>query len=177
MSLSTGDITPGLPITVPDIARAREWFEQVLGCVTPLRFGPFSDPEGDFMTQLLDVHARAVIHEINMLRCGANGANVELFEWSSPDQDRTSPLNSDFAGSHIALYVEDIGAAAAAMKLGKGVRPFLGPFPVTGGPAAGQSINYFFSPQLGHHVELISYPNGMAYEETAETPLWSPRDP
>lgn len=164
-------------MTVPDIARARDWFERVLGCTAPLRFGPFSDPEGDFMTQLLDVHPRAVIHEINMLRCGANGANVELFEYSSPDQDRTFPLNSDFAGNHIAVYVEDIEAAAAAMKQGRGVRPFLGPFPVTEGPAAGQTINYFFPPQVGHYVELISYPNGMAYEETAETPLWSPRDP
>lgn len=164
-------------MTVPDITRARQWFERVVGCTAPLRFGPFSDPEGDFMTQLLDVHPRAVIHDINMLRCGANGANVELFEWSSPDQDRTFPLNSDFAGNHLALYAEDIDAAAAAMKQGRGVRPFLGPFPVTEGPAAGQTINYFFPSQVGHHLELISYPDGMAYEETAETPLWSPRDP
>jgi catechol 2,3-dioxygenase-like lactoylglutathione lyase family enzyme len=163
-------------MAVPDIARARDWLERTLGCVTPLRFGPFSDPDGDFMTQLLDVHPRAVIHEINMLRCGENGANIEIFEWSSPDQDRSFPLNSDLAGNHFAVYVEDIDAAAAAMR-GRGVRPFLGPFPVTDGPAAGQTINYFFPPLVGHYLELISYPEGMAYEATAETPLWSPRDP
>jgi hypothetical protein len=51
-----------------------------------------------------------------------------------------------------------------------------GPFPVTDGPAAGQSINYYLPP-LGHYLELISYPNGMAYEATAPIPLWSPRKP
>lgn len=163
-------------MAVPDIGRARDWFERTLDCVAPLRFGPFFDPEGDFMTELLDVHPRAVVHEINVLRCGANGANIELFEWSSPDQDRSVPLNSDLAGNHIAFYVDDIAAAAASMR-GAGVRPFLGPFPVTEGPAAGQTINYFLPPLVGHYLELISYPDGMAYEETAETPLWSPRDP
>ena len=57
----------------------------------------------------------------------------------------------------------------------KGVEKLLGPFPVTDGPAAGQTINYFRAP-FGTYIELISYPNGMAYEATAETPLWDPRD-
>ncbi|MGH3012404.1 MAG: VOC family protein, partial [Gaiellaceae bacterium] len=51
----------------------------------------------------------------------------------------------------------------------------LGPLAVTDGPAAGQSINYFRAP-FGTYIELISYPKGMAYEETAETLLWDPRD-
>jgi len=42
--------------------------------------------------------------------------------------------------------------------------------------AANQSINYYLPP-LGHYLELISYPNGMAYEATAPIPLWSPRKP
>lgn len=46
---------------------------------------------------------------------------------------------------------------------------------MTDGPAAGQSINYFGTP-LGHYVELISYPDGMAYEKTASVTLWSPKD-
>ena len=57
----------------------------------------------------------------------------------------------------------------------KGVRKLLGPFPVTGGPAAGQSINYFQAP-FGTYVELISYPHGMAYEATAKRKLWSAHD-
>jgi hypothetical protein len=57
----------------------------------------------------------------------------------------------------------------------KGVEKLLGPLWVTDGPAAGQAINYFRAP-FGTYIELISYPKGMAYERTAETPLWDPRD-
>jgi hypothetical protein len=55
-----------------------------------------------------------------------------------------------------------------------GVTKLLGPFPVTAGPAAGQTINYFRTP-FGY-VELISYPKGMAYEATAPIKLWDPAD-
>jgi len=160
-------------ITVPDIAEARAWFEDVIGCYTPLRFGPFSDPTGTFMQDLLEVHPRAVIPEINVLRCGT-GSNIELFEYSAPDQDTRLARNSDFSGHHLAFYVEDIDVAVAYMEA-KGVRKFLGPFPVTGGPAAGQTINYFQAP-FGTYVELISYPGGMAYEQTARHKLWSAYD-
>src|SRR3954468_5606962 len=66
-------------ITVPDIAEARGWFEDVIGCWTPLKFGPFSDPTGTFMQDLLEVHPRAVIPEIKVLRC-APGPKMALFE-------------------------------------------------------------------------------------------------
>ena len=160
-------------ITVPDIAEARAWFEDVVGCWTPLKFGPFSDPAGTFMQDLLEVHPRAVIPEINVLRCGT-GSNIELFEYEAPDQDTRLARNSDFSGHHLAFYVEDIDVAVAYME-SKGVRKLLGPFPVTGGPAAGQSINYFQAP-FGTYVELISYPDGMAYEATAKRTLWSAYD-
>ena len=129
--------TTGLPgllgvdhfgMTVPDIAKARAWLESTLGCSAPLNFGPFFDPVGDLMTQLVDVHPRAVIHHISELRCGANGANIELFQYSSPDQDKRTPLNSDWAGNHFAVYVTSIDAATTAMT-GRGARPFVGPVP------------------------------------------------
>src|SRR6266496_4725562 len=47
-------------ITVPDINQAIEWFEDVMGGVAPLTFGPFSDPTGTFMHDLLGVDPRAV---------------------------------------------------------------------------------------------------------------------
>jgi catechol 2,3-dioxygenase-like lactoylglutathione lyase family enzyme len=160
-------------ITVPDIDAAIAWFEDVLGCRTPLTFGPFGDPVGTFMQDLLGVHPRAVIEQISMVRCG-NGPNVELFQYTSPDQDQTFRKNSDFGGKHIAFYVRDIDRAVAYMQ-SKGVEKLLGPLRVTDGPAAGQAINYFRAP-FGTYIELISYPKGMAYEKTAETPLWDPRD-
>ncbi len=160
-------------ITVPDVSAAVAWFEDVLGCTSPLAFGPFSDPETDFIHLLLDVHPRAVVEHIQHVRCG-NGPSVELFQYTSPDQDTSFRKNSDFGGKHIAFYVRHLDKAVAYMQT-KGVEKLLGPLPVTEGPAAGQSINYFRAP-FGTYVELISYPAGMAYEATAETPLWDPRD-
>jgi catechol 2,3-dioxygenase-like lactoylglutathione lyase family enzyme len=160
-------------ITVPNITHAREWLVQVMGCTAPLQFGPFLDPTGNLMTNLVDVHPRSVIHQINVVRCGQNGANIELLRYTAPDQNRHLPLNSDYAANHIAFYVKSIKPAVAAMTR---VRKLLGPFPVTGGPAKGQRINYFLTP-LRHYVELISYPGGMAYEKTVSRPLWSPRKP
>ncbi|MGH3012361.1 MAG: hypothetical protein ACRDMY_11085, partial [Gaiellaceae bacterium] len=51
-------------ITVPDLDEAVAWFEDVMGCSAPLTFGPFSDPTGTFMQDLLGVHPRAVIEQI-----------------------------------------------------------------------------------------------------------------
>jgi catechol 2,3-dioxygenase-like lactoylglutathione lyase family enzyme len=162
-------------ITVANVARARRWLHRTFGCTAPLRFGPFSDPTGNLMKNLVDVNPRAVISHIDVVRCGANGANIELMEYHSPGQSRRVPRNSDYAANHIAFYVKDIGRAVKAMR-GRGARKLLGPFAVSDGPAAGQTINYFHTP-LGHYVELISYPHGMAYEKSVEVPLWSPRRP
>ncbi len=159
-------------ITVPDINQAIEWFEDVMGGVAPLTFGPFSDPTGTFMQDLLDVDPRAVIRQITMIRIG-HSAGIELFQYEAPDQKQTHPRNSDWAGHHIAFYVTDIDDAVEYMR-SKGVQAFLGPLPVTDGPAAGQTINYFRTP-FGTYIELISYPEGMAYERDPSRPLWSPK--
>jgi catechol 2,3-dioxygenase-like lactoylglutathione lyase family enzyme len=159
-------------ITVPDIGEAVAWFQQVMGAVAPLTFGPISDPQGTLMTDLLGVNPRAEIQQITMLRIGRS-ANIELFQYSAPDQNRTFCRNSDWSGHHIAFYVTDIDAAVAHME-SKGAQKFLGPFSLTSGPGAGQSINYFRTP-FGTYIELISYPKGIAYERTARVPLWSPK--
>ena len=159
-------------ITVPDIDEAVSWFENVMGCVAPLTFGPFADPTGTFMQDLLDVDPLAVVQQITMVRCGRS-ANIELFHYTAPDQRSDPPKNSDWAGYHIAFYVTDIDAAVQYM-VAHGAEKLAGPLPITEGPAAGQTINYFKTP-FGTYVELISYPNGMAYERDPSRPLWSPK--
>jgi len=161
-------------VTVPDIKEAIAFFTDIVGCKEAMSFGPFSDDKGTFMADLLNVHPRAKIHQITMMRCG-NGSNIELFQYESPDQQNAIPKNSDIGGHHIAFYVEDINAAAKYLK-DKGVKTLMGPLPVDQGPAAGQAIIYFFAP-WGLQLELISYPNGMAYEKDGGTILWSPKDP
>ena len=178
----TGSVVTNVPgllgidhigLTVPNIDVAAAWLEQKLGFINPLTFGPFSDPTGDFMTQLVDVHPRAVVLQIRMLR-GDDGPNIELFQYTSPDQDQTFRRNSDWGGHHIAFYVQRIDKGVEYLQTKTQTKLF-GPVTLTDGPAAGQSINYFHDP-FGTDVELISYPHGMAYEATAPIPLWNPRD-
>ena len=161
-------------ITVPTMKEGLDFFVGVMGCKQAMSFGPFSDEKGDFMEQTLNVNPRAVIKQITMIRCGT-GSNIELFEYTSPDQKTVLPKNSDIGGYHIAFYVDDINKAAAYLK-SKGVRTLNGPLPVTEGPAAGQTILYFLTP-WGMQCELITYPKGMAYEKTAKVMLWSPTHP
>jgi catechol 2,3-dioxygenase-like lactoylglutathione lyase family enzyme len=161
-------------VTVPDIKQALDFFTNVLGCQHAMTFGPFSDDKGTFMRDLLNVHPRAKIEQISMVRCGY-GSNIELFQYSAPDQKDMTPKNSDIGGYHIAFYVDDIKAAADYLKANN-VRTFMGPLPVDQGPAAGQSILYFTAP-WGLQFEAISYPKGMAYEKDGGPVLWSPKDP
>ncbi len=161
-------------ITVPDMAQAVSFFVDVVGCQKAMSFGPFADDKGTFMQDLLHVDPKAVIQEITMIRCGY-GSNIELFQYTAPDQKVVQPRNSDIGGYHIALYVDDIKAAKDYLD-SKGVETFFGPLPVDQGPAAGQSIFYFLTP-WGLQMEAISYPDGEAYEKDGGPILWSPKDP
>ena len=159
-------------ITVNDLRVAAAWFEDVVGAINPLTFGPFSDPTGNFMQQLVDTDPRAVVDQIRMVRTG-NGPGVELFQYEAPGQDHSFRRNSDWGGHHIAFYVRNIDKAVEYLQA-KGATKRFGPFAVTGGPAAGQTINYFSTP-FGTDIELISYPHGMAYQASAAVSLWDPR--
>jgi catechol 2,3-dioxygenase-like lactoylglutathione lyase family enzyme len=177
---ASADSIPGLRghdhtgITVPDVKAATAFFTDVIGCSHAMSFGPFSDDKGTFMQDVVNVNPRAVIDEISMVRCGY-GSNIELFQYQAPDQAKTLPKNSDIGGHHIALYVDDIDKAAAYLKE-KNVKTLQGPIPINEGPAAGQSILYFFAP-WGLQMELISYPKGMAYEKDAKSLLWMTTEP
>ena len=126
---STGRASEGLPglrgtehiaFTVPDLDEAVDFFQDVSGCEVFYRIGPFEDAEGDWFAENLNVHPRAKIPEGCLLRC-ATGANFEVFEYESPDQVRRMPKMSDYGGTHIAFYVEDMDAAIAHLE-SKGVK-------------------------------------------------------
>lgn len=157
--------------TVPDTKQAVSFFSEVLGCQKAFSFGPFADPTGNFMSDLVNVHPRAVIKEVTMIRCG-DGSNLEIFEYESPDQNKVMPRNSDYGGYHLAFYVKDIKTAVDKARA-QGLKTMMGPFPVNEGPAAGQSITYVLTP-WGMQLELISYPSGMAYAKDAVVKLWTP---
>ena len=179
---ATTSVKSGLPslrgiehiaLTVPDLEEATDFFVNVLGCEVYYSLGPFSFPEGDnWMAENIDVHPRAEIGEIRILRC-SNGAHFELFAFTSPDQQKQPPKFSDHGGYHIAFYVDDMDAAVSYLK-SKGVR-LLGPIKGGIGPEAGEQSTFLhFKTPWGLMLELVSFPKGREYEKHKK-PMWVPR--
>ena len=160
-----------IALTVPDLEEATSFFVDVLGCEVYYSIGPFMDQTGNWMTENLDVHQKAEIPEIRILRC-ANGAHFELLTFNSPDQNKTVPRFSDYDGHHVAFYVDDMEAAVAYLK-SKGVK-LLGPIKDGVGPEAGEGSSFVhFQSPWGSMFELVSFPHGKLYEQKQER-LWMP---
>jgi glyoxylase I family protein len=146
-------------LTVPDLAQAREFFVDVLGCEYMYMLGPYQD-EGHWMSEHLGVQDRAVMRRLHFFRF-AGRAVFEVFEYEAPDQRTRPPRNSDVGGHHVALYVEDLDAAVAELRE-RGLR-VLGEPTASKGPSLGQRWVYFLSP-WGMQFELVSYPEGKAFD-------------
>lgn len=146
-------------ITVPDLAAASAFLTGVLGCEYLYTLGPYQH-EDDWMREHLNVDARAVMQELHFFRCGGK-AIFEVFQYSAPDQSTAPPRNSDVGGHHVAFYVEDLDQAVSYLQ-SHGVT-VLGEPTVSHGPALGQRWVYFLAP-WGMQFELVSYPNGKAFE-------------
>lgn len=158
--------------TVPDLAQAVSFFKDVIGCGEFYPLGPFSGGDSTWMADHLNVDAKATIPDMRLMRCG-NGANLEIFQYTAPEQNMTPPRNSDVGGHHVAFYVDDMTAAVAYLRE-KGVTVLGEPTTMTEGPSAGETWVYFLAP-WGMQLELVSYPNGKAYEADFEGRLWDPR--
>ena len=126
------------------------------------------------MARQLNIHPAAVALRIRLFRCG-HGPNFEIFEFEAPDQNRTPPRNSDVGGHHLAFYVDNIHAAITHLRH-HGVRVLGDPVTRTSGPSAGQTWIYFLSP-WGMQMELVSFPQGKAYEKHSAIRLWHPAQP
>ena len=145
--------------TVPDLAEARHFLENVIGCEYMYSLGPF-EHDDDWMAEHLNVHPRAVMRQLHFFRL-AGQAIFEVFEYEAPDQQKRMPRNSDHGGHHVAIYVEDLDEAVAFLRR-NGVR-VLGEPTASSGPSEGQRWVYFLSP-WGMQFELVSYPNGKAFD-------------
>jgi catechol 2,3-dioxygenase-like lactoylglutathione lyase family enzyme len=157
-------------LTVPDLDAATAFFVGVLGCVQVFEAGPFR-ADDNWMAEHLNVHPRAEIRRLRMVKCGT-GPALELFEYVAPDQARTGPANSDVGGHHVAFYVEDMATAVRYLRE-RGVRVLGEPTTLTTGPSAGLTFVYFLAP-WGLQLELVSYPRGLAYEAGSAVRLWRP---
>lgn len=150
--------------TVPNLREAHEWLVDVLGCEYMYKLGPFIHEDSDWMLEHLNVDPRTVMRELHFFRLGGQ-AVFEVFEYEAPDQDPNVPKNSDIGGHHVALYVDDLDEALAYLHE-RGVR-VLGDPTSSKSASEGQRWVYFLSP-WGMQFELVSYPNGKAFDHHPE---------
>jgi len=177
-------VTSGIPglrgtehigFTVPNLDEATRFFVDVIGCEFVYSLGPFAhpDPDDEWMLTNMGVHPDTVMRELRFFRCGF-GPNFEIFEFDAANGQAPEPRNSDIGGHHLAFYVDDFDAALDYLR-GKGVE-IMGQPTASSSHSLGQRWVYFRSP-WGMQFELVSYPNGKAYERDAAVKLWHPARP
>lgn len=173
---------PGIPglrgtehigFTVPDLDQAERFFVDVIGCELVYSLGPFKHDEGDWMLEHLNVHPRTVMRELRFFRC-KQGPNFEIFQFDPVEPPAPEPKNSDIGGHHLAFYVDDFDEALNYLR-SENVK-VLGEPTYSRNASEGQRWVYFLSP-WGMQLELVSFPNGKAYEKDSAVKLWHPAHP
>ncbi|GAB3138305.1 VOC family protein [Marisediminicola antarctica] len=165
--------TEHIGFTVPDLDEADDFFVRVIGCDRIYTLGPYRDDTGTWMADHLNVHPRTIMRELRFYRCGT-GPNFEIFQYDAADEQRSQPRNSDLGGHHLGFYVDDLDVALEHLR-SNNVR-ILGEPTSSSRYSEGQRWVYFLSP-WGMQFELVSFPNGKAYEEDAPVLLWHPVRP
>ncbi|MFJ5938485.1 VOC family protein [Streptomyces cinereoruber] len=155
--------------TVPDLDQAVRFFVDVLGAQELYVLGPVRD-DGDWMTRQLAVHPRASAR-IALLRLG--DTNIELFEYTAPEQRTELPRNSDVGGHHLAIGVADIDRAVAHLRDVPGVVVQGDVQHIAEGPIAGNRWVYFRAP-WGLQMELQQVAEEPPYEKETGARLYRP---
>jgi len=156
-------------LTVPDLDEAVAFFVDVLGCELAYELGPI-EREDDFFERQLGVHPRASMR-VATLRCGPV-TNLEVFEYTAPDQKTKLPKNSDHGGHHLAFFVTDMKAAVAYLREQPGVT-VLGDPQTDSGLIEGNEWVYFLAP-WGLQMEVRRWGRGQPYEKTTGVRMFGP---
>lgn len=167
--------TEHIGFTVPDLEEAHTFFVDVIGCEFVYSLGPFVHPDADdeWMALHLGVDPRTVMRELRFYRC-KHGPNFEVFQFEPTAPAAPQPLNSDLGGHHLAFYVDDFDEALSYLRE-RGVE-ILGDPTFSSSHSEGQRWVYFRSP-WGMQFELVSFPDGKAYEKNSPVKLWHPARP
>lgn len=164
--------TEHIGFTVPDLDEAERFFVDVIGCEKVYSLGPFIKDD-DWMQEHMNMHPRTVMRELRFFRCKF-GPNFEIFQYEAVGEPAPQPKNSDIGGHHLGFYVDDLDEAVAYLH-SKGVK-VLGEPTFSRNASEGQRWVYFLTP-WGMQLELVSYPNGKAYEKDSPVILWHPAYP
>ena len=98
-------------VSVPDIARAREFYIDLLGAVEEL--APMTWRDNPFIDAIIGLKDSAA----SQFMCRLGNTHIEVFEYSQP---RSAPQEPDrgvntFGYTHFALQVDDIAATQARL--------------------------------------------------------------
>jgi glyoxylase I family protein len=165
--------TEHIGFTVPDLEQAHSFFVDIIGAEYVYTLGPYVHDDDEWMSTNLGVHPRTAIRELRFYRC-KHGPNFEIFEYQAADGQAPQPRNSDIGGHHLAFYVDDFDAALEYLRSRE--VEILGEPTYSTSSSEGQRWIYFRSP-WGMQFELVSFPNGKAYEANSPVTLWHPADP
>ena len=158
-------------LTVPDLDQGVAFFVDVLGFDLVYTHAP-EHAKGASQERQFNRHPDTEIVEIAMLTLGT--LNLELFQFAAPDQRQEPPRISDWGGTHLAFYVDDMEAALAHLR-DKQVQILGSPMPLPGPEAGDGNMFVFCLGPPGVTIELISYPGGKAYEADAALLAFDPR--
>jgi len=160
-------------ITVPDLAAARTFFIDGLGCLSVFDLGPFKDDKGNWMADYIGTHPRAEM-KIAVMKCG-NASTVELMEIKSPSQKTTMPKRDDIGSASLGFYTDNLEASIKKVE-DAGGRALGGITDVSTGPEKGRRFIYTVSP-WGQMIFLLNDGDGIAYsKEEGVIDLFSPAE-
>lgn len=93
-------------VSVPDLARAREFYIDILGAVEEVE--PLTWSDDPFIDKVVGLEGSAA----NQFFCRLGNLQIEVFEYSAPKQSPQDPRRgvNEYGYTHIALQVEDIAA-------------------------------------------------------------------
>ncbi|WP_232241269.1 VOC family protein [Kutzneria sp. 744] len=141
-------------VTVPDLDQAHEFFVDVLGCEYMYRLGPYRD-DGSWMSEHMAVDDRTVMRQLRFYRLGGRSSRS-----SSTRRPSRRP----------ARRATPTSAATTSPATSRTWTPsptVLGDPTASRGPSGSRRWVCFLSP-WGMQCELVSYPNGKAFEHHPE---------
>ena len=166
--------TEHIAFSVPDLDQAIAFFPDAARLRVLLPARTVWGPGGYLVSGHFGLDPRTEVTRACVLRCG-HGSNFEIFEFTAPEQRREMPKMSDWGGTHLAFYVDDMDAAIAYLA-GHGVEVLGGSKPgIDGESGENATFAHFHSP--GMLLELVSFPNGKTYMNGRDRVLWHPAPP
>ncbi len=160
-------------ITVPNVEEAAAFFERAFGAipvydVIPKGSEPLGGPDAEAE---LGLEEGSCITHMRLMRFG-QGPCIELFQIDSPDQRKVARLQ-DFGLTHFGVYVDNLTASIEAFKAAGGTL-LRGPHGLAGIEQSPNNQGIYVKTPWGMLIELMTYPDGIDYDEHVRIPRWTP---